>query len=194
MDQEDSFLLQLAKAIQTWLWIESELYFMYAMFMKGANSHLISATFNNVQSIDAKLVLLNSCFNLVFTRGGQELKTWKSHCAKLERLNKKRNKLVHEPVSILYSGNGTVTVRQGPSFWNALAIVKGQTSHQGGPVVSAKYKPSEAKILEDHRFLEHDVYALSNQFRDTAHELEAFRKEMEPKVTKALRSAKRRRR
>ena len=77
MDIQDSFLLQLAKAIQSWLSIETELFLLYSMFMQGANSHLVSATFNSIQSVDAKLTLLNSCFVLVFERNGDELRSWK---------------------------------------------------------------------------------------------------------------------
>jgi hypothetical protein len=191
MDDEDSFMLQLAKAIQTWLWVESELYLIYAMLMKGANSHLISVTFNSIQSIDAKLVLLSSCLQLAFTRNSKEIVDWRALRSKLEKLNKKRNKLVHEPVHIHYS-KGTTTVSQGPSYFNALSLVKGQTSHQGGPVISSKYDPTKAKILDDHRFSESDLYSLQSAFREAAHELQAFREAMAPKVTKALNSAKRR--
>jgi hypothetical protein len=94
VDDEDYFLLQLAKSIQAWLWIESDLYALYAMLMQGANSHLVSATFNNIQSVDAKLNMLNSCFALVFGRDSDDLKEWKALFSKIEKLNKKRNKIV----------------------------------------------------------------------------------------------------
>jgi hypothetical protein len=191
MDLEDSFMLQLAKAIQTWLWVESELYLIYAMLMKGANSHLVSVTFNSIQSIDAKLVLLSSCLQLAFARNSQETAAWRALRSKVENLNRKRNKLVHEPVHIHYN-KGTTTVSQGPSYFNALSLVKGQTTHQGGPVISSKYDPTKARILEDHRFTEGDLYRLQIGFREAAHELQAFREAMDAKVAKALNSAKRR--
>ncbi|CAN0457422.1 unnamed protein product, partial [Phaeothamnion confervicola] len=118
-DDEDTFHLQLAKTIQAWLWIEAELYLLYAMLMRGANTHLISATFNSIQSVDAKLFLLNSCFALVFSDGSTGRKSWKSLFGKVERLNKKRNKIVHEPVSILVR-KGERTVSLGPSHFNSL--------------------------------------------------------------------------
>ena len=144
MDDEDCFYLQLAKSIQAWLWIESDLYALYAMLMQGANSHLVSVTFNNIQSVDAKLYLLNSCFTLVFARDSDDLKDWKTLFSKIEKLNKKRNKIVHEPVSILHA-KGKRAISLGPSHMNAMALVKGQTTHKGGPVVSAVYDPKSAK-------------------------------------------------
>jgi len=193
MDIEDSFLLQLAKAIQTWLWIESELFSLYSMFMRGANNHLVSATFNSIQSVDAKLALLNSCFVLVFERNGDDLHAWKALQNKLEKLNKKRNKLVHEPVSIHYN-RGTRTVSLGPSFLNALALVKGQTTHQGKPVVSAKYNPSKVWILEDHMLSQVGVAALERTFRETAHEMQTYRESVAPKVAAAIQATKKERR
>lgn len=166
---------------------------MYSMFMQGANSHLVSATFNGIQSVDAKLALLNSCFVLVFERNGDDLQSWKALQSKLEKLNKKRNKLVHEPVSNYYY-KGTRTVSLGPSFLNALALVKGQTTHQGQPVISSKYNPSKVWILEGHRLSETGVIALENTFRATAHELRAYRQSVAPKVAEAIMAAKKRRR
>ncbi len=186
---EDSFMLRLARAIQTWLWVETELLRIYAVFMQGANSHLVSATFNSIISVDAKLALLNSCFTLVFERGGKDLKAWKALFQKLEKLNKKRNKLVHEPVSIHYD-HGKTSVLQGPSFLNAMALVKGQTTHQGEPVVGASYNPSKVHILEDHWFTEKDLVSLEKSFELAARELIEFRKSIEPKVAAAIEAAK----
>jgi hypothetical protein len=190
MDPEDSFLLELAKAIQTWLWVESEMYSLYSMFMQGANPHLISATFNSIQSVDAKLVLLNSCFTLVFERGSDDLKNWKTLYGKLDKLNKQRNKIVHEPVSLHYVKGVMKEVKLGPSHWNSLALVKGQTTHQGKPVVSADYNPSKVKILEDHRLTQSAVVALESTFRAAAREIQAYRELIAPKVGAALQAAR----
>ena len=134
-----------------------------------------------------------SCFVLVFERNGNDLRGWKALQTKLEKLNKKRNKLVHEPVSILYDKRGT-TVSLGPSHFNALALVKGQTTHQGGPVVSAEYKPSKVGILEDHRLSQAAVAVLERTFRETAHEMRAYREVIAPTVAAALQAAKKERR
>jgi hypothetical protein len=188
VDDEDRFHLQLAKTIQAWLWIESELYLLYAMLMRGANTHLVSATFNNIQSVDAKLGLLNSCFTLVFTKDSEERKTWKTLFDKVEKLNKKRNKVVHEPVSVLVC-KGVRTVSLGPSHFNALALVKGQTTHLGGPVVSAEYDPKNAKLLQDHRLDLHGLTVLNRTFKSVSFELRVFRERVSPVVSAALRAA-----
>ena len=190
MDTEDSFLLQLSKAIQTWLWIEGELYSLYSLFMQGANSHLISATFNSIQSVDAKLALLNSCFTLVFERGSEDLKTWKVLFGKLEKLNKQRNKIVHEPVSLHYVKGVLSEVKLGPSHSNSLALAKGQTTHQGKPVVSADYNPSKVHILEDHRLTQSGVAALERTFKAAALEMRAYRGVITPKVAASLLAAR----
>lgn len=185
MNDEDEFHLQLARSIQAWLGIESSLYALYAMLMHGANSHLVSVTFNSIQSVDAKLHLLNSCFALVFGRGSDELKEWKSLFSKIEKLNKKRNKIVHEPISILHSA-GKRTISLGPSHMNAMALVKGQTTHKGGPIVSASYDPKEAKLLDTHKMDLNTLSSLERTFKAASHELREFREKVSPTVRAAL--------
>lgn len=190
MDDEDFFHLQLAKTIQAWLGIESDLYSLYAMLMQGANSHLISATFNSIQSVDAKLYLLNSCFTLVFSRISDDLKEWRSLSRKIEKLNKKRNKIVHEPISILHS-KGERTILLGPSHMNAMALVKGQTTHKGEPIISAEYNPQEAKLLKDHQMDLRALISLERAFKATSTELSAFREKVTPTIAAAVNAASR---
>ena len=190
MDAEHLFHLQLARAIQAWLWIEHELLSLYSMFMQGANSHLVSATFNNIQSIDAKLTLLNACFTLVFERGGVDLKSWKALQSRLDKLNKQRNKIVHEPVSLHYKKGKLHEIKLGPSYSNALALTKGQTTLQGKPVVSADYDPSKVHILEDHRLDQNGVAALERSFKATAIQMREFRDTIAPKVAAAINAAR----
>jgi hypothetical protein len=190
VDDEDYFHLQLAKAIQAWLWIESDLYSLYAMLMQGANSHLVSVTFNNIQSVDAKLCLLNSCFTLVFSRVSDDLKEWKALFSKIEKLNKKRNKIVHEPVPILHA-KGKQTISLGPSHMNAMALVKGQTTHKGEPVVSAAYNPQEVKLLRDHQMDLRALTLLARAFKATSTELKAFREKVAPTVAAAVNATSR---
>lgn len=189
MDDEDYFLLQLAKSIQAWLWIESDLYALYAMLMQGANSHLISATFSNIQSVDAKLNMLNSCFALVFGRDSDDLKEWKALFSKIEKLNKKRNKIVHEPMSILHA-KGKSTISLGPSHMNAMALVKGQTTHKGGPVVSKAYDPKSVKLLQDHKMDLRALTSLERTFKAASTELRVFREKVSPAVTAAVKATK----
>jgi len=158
------------------------------MLMRGANTHLVSATFNNIQSVDAKLGLLNSCFILVFAEDSDERKKWKTLFNKVEKLNKKRNKVVHEPVSVLVR-NGQRTVSLGPSHFNSLALVKKQTTHRKGAVVSAEYEPRNAKLLQDHRIDLDGLMSLEGTFKSMSFELRAFRELVSVKVAAALRAA-----
>jgi len=161
---------------------------LYAMLMRGANSHLVSATFNNIHSVDAKLELLNSCFMLVFGEDGEEWKKWKSIFKKIEKLNKKRNKIVHEPVSVLVR-KGQRTITLGPSHFNALALVKGQTTHMKNAVVSAGYDPKNAKLLQDHCLDFHGLWLLEKTFQSASFELRAFREQVSELVAAALHAA-----
>ena len=190
MDDEDRFHLQLAKTIQAWLWIETELYLLYAMLLQGANSHLVSVTFNNIQSVDAKLGLLSSCFALVFAEHSDERKKWKTLFNKVEKLNKKRNKIVHEPVSVLVS-KGHRTISLGPSHFNSLALVKGQTTHKKGAVVSAEYDPRNAKLLQDHRLDLDGLMLLERTFNSAFVDLQEFREQVTESVSLAIRAANR---
>jgi hypothetical protein len=184
MDVEDSFYTQLGRTIQSWLWVEAELYRLYALLMRDANSHLISATFNNVQSVDAKLGLLNACLALVLPKEAPEWKLWRSAFNKAEKLNKKRNKVVHEPVVVSVS-KGLRTVAISLSHFNALALVKGQTTHQG-TAVSASYKPSQAKVLVDHTIDLSGLHSLERTFKEFSFELREFHSRVEPLVQPAL--------
>jgi len=189
MDDEDNFHRQLGKAIQAWLWIESDLYALYAMFMQGANSHLVSVTFNSIQSVDAKLYLLNSCFVLVFGQHSNYLKDWKTLFSKIEKLNKKRNKIVHEPVTILHA-KGKRSISLGPSHMNAMALVKGQTTHKGGAVVSATYVPKGAKLLQDHQMDLIALVSLECTFKAVSNELRLLREKVSPLVAAAVKATK----
>ncbi len=188
MDTEDDFHCQLGRTIQSWLWVESEVYALYALLMKGANSHLVSATFNNIQSVDVKLGLLNSCLALILPKSESEWLRWKRLFNKADKLNKKRNKIVHEPVVISVSkGSRSIAIK--PSSFNALALVKGQTTHKGA-VVTASYRPSAAKVLADHTIDIYGLYELERAFKEFSGEVEEFRKQIGPVVLSALSAAK----
>jgi len=74
-EEERDFYEQLARTIQSWLWVESEIYRMYAAIMRGANPHLVSATFHNFQSIRSQLGLIDACLALIFSK---ESSSWKN--------------------------------------------------------------------------------------------------------------------
>lgn len=173
MELEDHFYYQLAKSIQAWLWVEAEIYFLYVDLMKGANQHLVSATFNHIQSFDSKLGLLNSCLALILDSESGEWKRWRQLFNRAEKLNKKRNKIVHEPAILSVKGRQR-SIAISPSHFNSLALVKKQTTHKG-PVVSPTYKPSGVSILEDHKLDLPKLHALEEIFKDFSREMREFR-------------------
>lgn len=189
MDPEESFHCQLGRTIQAWLWVESQFYLLYALLMKGANGHLVSVTFNHIQSVDAKLGLLSSCLALVLDKERLEWKLWKSLFNKAEKLNKRRNKIVHEPVVKSFS-RGRQTIAVSPSHFNALALVKGQTTNKS-IVVSDGYKPSQAKVLVDHTIDLAGLHSLEREFKSFSLELRKFQDQVEPIVKAALSAAER---
>lgn len=188
MEDENCFYLQLAKTIQAWLGVETELYLLYSMLMRGANTHLISVTFNNIQSVDSKLTLLSSCFSLIFSENSEERKDWKALFNKVEKLNKKRNKIVHEPVSVVVS-KGERSISLGPSHLNALALVKKQTTNKTSPVISEGYDPRSAKLLVDHRLDLRGIKRLEQNFKDASLELREFREKVVKVVETALKTS-----
>ena len=97
MDPEERFYYQLAKSIQAWLSIEAETFFLYSAIMRGANSHLVSATFHHIQSFDGKLGLVNTCLALILDTDSDEWKTWKNLFNRADKLNKKRLNSVTVP-------------------------------------------------------------------------------------------------
>jgi hypothetical protein len=178
MEIEDRFYSQLGKTIQAWLWIETEAYLLYSAFMRCANSHLVSVTFNRIQSFEAKLRLLDNCLALILGNQSEEWKTWRRLFNRAEKLNRKRNKIVHEPAVLTVNGNERSMAIK-PSALNALAVAKGQTTHTG-PIVPSSYDRSSAQLLDDHKVDLVQLRKLENAFKDFSRELAAFRASAEP--------------
>lgn len=175
IDQEKRFYCQLAEAIQAWLNVEVESYLLYAFMMKGANTHLISATFHHIESFDSKIGLINNCMKLIIDHDSSVMKTWKNVHNRSLKLNKKRNKIVHEPVVITVSG-GEKTIELSPSSFNSLVVAKGQTTHSGP--IGKTFKPSKAKLREEHKLDVYQLYRLKRSFLNLAHELREFREKL----------------
>jgi len=177
-NKEDTFYCQLAKSIQAWLSVETEIYLLYSAMMKGANPHLVSVTFYNIQSFEAKIQLLNSCLTLFFTHECYEWKTWKNLLNQAEKLNGKRNKIVHEPVILSMKG-GIESIALSPSHFNALTVAKGRTSHNG-PTIGVNYDPRLAQVTKDHQLNMNDLYDIQKEFKTLSKKLLNYRKEITP--------------
>ncbi|HNP66215.1 MAG TPA: hypothetical protein PKH39_19975, partial [Woeseiaceae bacterium] len=108
---------------------------------------------------------------------------WKNLFNRAKKLNGKRNKIVHEPV-VAGVADGEETIAISPSFLNAQALVKGQTTYSG-PVIGAQYKPQMAKILEDHKMDLVKLFQVEKSFKAFAEDIRRYRKA----ITDALRVA-----
>ena len=188
MRREDEFYCQLAKSIQAWLWVETEAYLLYAAIMDGANPHLVSVTFHSIESFEYKLVLIDSCLALIFTKASEDRKNWRSLLNKAKKLNAKRNKIVHQPVKI-GSSEGVESIEISPSFFNAQALTKGQTTYNG-QVIGPDYKPSLAEIIDDHKIDLYKLYQYEKDFKNYAKELQSYRKGITPALRAAHESAR----
>lgn len=164
MDKENLFYYQLAKTIKAFGYIETQLYLLYASLMNGANNHLVSATFNHIESFESKIQLLNSCLALKLSRESDNWKKWKLIANRAKKINKKRNKIVHEPV-IISVRDGKESIAISPSHFNSLALVKGQTSYSG-PVIDQTYDPSSAQVTDDHKINQLKLHKLEKEFKD----------------------------
>lgn len=173
MKRENEFYCQLARSIQAWLGIETEVYFIYLSIMKGANPHLLSVTFHNIESFESKLVLLDSCLKLIFTRDSDGWKQWRALLNRARKLNAKRNKIVHQPVHTGFV-DGRETIEISPSFFNSQAVVKGQTSHNG-PVVGVDYKPSMARLKDENKIDFEQLIRIEGDFNNFARKLRLFK-------------------
>lgn len=173
IDEEDEFYCQLAKAIKAWNWVEDEFYQLYATIMQGANHHLISVTFHHIESFESKLQLIEHCLKLLFDRASNEFKEGKKIIKKArEDLNKKRNRLVHEPV-IMSHKNGLNEFLIHPSHFDARAITKGRTTYNG-PVINSDYKPNMAKITGDHEIKILDLFEIERVFKEFSREIKNY--------------------
>ena len=185
---ENYFYYQLAKSIQAWLRVEQEIYFIYSEIMEGANPHLISVTFHGIESFESKLVLIDSCLALIFNKDSEDWKRWRSLQNKARKLNGKRNKIVHQPVHVGVSDD-VRSVEISPSFFNAQALAKGQTSYNG-PVIDPYYKPSLAKIKDDHKIDLEKLSKFEIEFIQFAEDLRKYKNEIQPKLTATHESVK----
>lgn len=71
-----------------------------------------------------------------------------------------------------------------------MALVKGQTTHKGVPVVSAAYGPKDAKLLQDHKMDLRALALLERTFKAASTELRTFREKVLPTVTAAVKATK----
>lgn len=174
MDEESLkyFYAQLAKSIQAWLGVELEIYFLYALLMNGAHSHLISTSFYHIESFDSKLKLLDSCLKFYLAQDSQPWKDWCSLRTRASKLNLKRNKIVHEPV-VISMRDGIENIIVQPSHFDARAIVKGRTSHNG-PTINVEFEPSKAKLTDDHKINLEKMYTIEQSFRSLASDIRKY--------------------
>ena len=107
---------------------------------------------------------------------------------KTRKLNAKRNKIVHQPIGITHS-EGKVSIEIHPSYFNALALSKGQTTYNG-PVLDPKYKPSMAKIKDDHKINILKLYKFEKEFREHAESLRNYNKDISEDLRVALTNTK----
>jgi PHD/YefM family antitoxin component YafN of YafNO toxin-antitoxin module len=188
VDEQDEFYSQLAKAIQAWGGVETEMYLLYALLMKGANSHLVSVTFHHIESFEAKTQLLDSCLRLLFSRDSDEYKSGKALLNESKKLNKIRNKIVHEPV-IIRVRNGVESIAISPSYFNSLALTKGQTTYHG-PVIVSTYRPSIAKITDEHKIDIRKLIVIRQQFKDCTLKIRDYKNKILPLLNTAYPSRK----
>jgi len=188
MKQEEDFYQQLAKSIQAWLQVETEVYLIYATIMDGANPHLISVTFHQIESVESQLSLIDACFALIFSKESSHWKDWRSLLNKTRKLNSKRNKIVHQPIVITHSG-GNISIEIHPSYFNALALAKGQTTYNG-PVLDPKYKSSMAKIKNDHKIDILKLYKFEKEFEVHAESLRNYNKDISEDLRATLTNTK----
>jgi len=188
MNDEAEFYQRLSKAIQAWLSVETATYAIYAAMMAGANRHLISVTFYQIISFEARLRLIDSCFILIFSKDSDTWKEWRTLRRKAANLNTKRNIIVHQPVHT-GSDAGMPIIEISPSYMNSMALVKGQTTYKG-PVISADYKPSMAKLRDEHKIDLIQLYELENEFENHSRDLRTFQERISSDLAAALESAK----
>ncbi len=184
--EEDYFYQQLGKSIQAWLSVESEMLFLYTAIMDSANQHLVSVTFNYIQSFDSKITLIKYCLELVLERDSEEYEQWKSLYKRAKKLNLKRNKIVHEPV-ITSMTDGKQNIVISPSHFNALPLVKSWTSHSG-PVITSEYKSSQAKLLNTQKVNLEQLRKIEVSFKNFSMELSKFRESIIPLIKRAHKS------
>jgi len=78
------------------------------------------------------------------------------------------------------------TISLGPSHMNAMALVKGQTTQQGRPVVSDEYDPKEANYFKITKMDLKALAILERSFKGASAELRESENKVSPIVAAAL--------
>ncbi len=178
------FYLQLGKTIQAWLRVESELYSLYSTLMGNANSHLVSVTFYHIESFKSKLKLVKRCLKLFFDPSSENYKNGNKLLNKSEKLNEKRNVIVHNQVVISKHVSELKSIDIRPSAFNALALVKNYTTHKG-PVITKGYKPSNAKLKNEYKIDYLQLIKLEKSFKSFSRELDKYTKSIKLLIKEA---------
>ncbi len=83
--------------------------------------------------------------------------------------------------------NGKKSIVISPSYYNALSLVKGWTSHSG-PVITSEYKPLQAKLHNTQKVNLEQLRKFDVSFKDFSRELSEFRESIIPLIKKAHKS------
>lgn len=101
-EEVEQFVYHMGRAIAVWQFVETELFYIYAMLMKGANEHLISVTFFHIQSFNSKIQLVKACIKQV-VNDESALVIWNKIDKELCKQTNVRNQIAHRPVSTTFS-------------------------------------------------------------------------------------------
>ncbi len=143
-------------ALTEWTGVEVFCFQLYLGFMYGADKSMISASWHNIQSFDAKILLLDRCAAIAFEDDILK-KEWKPIHKDLKDFSLTRNAVVHSIILMRFESDGSFSTFYSNSIFDVTAKIKGRLNNP-------KYEFTEKRlkdIANDFENLAFRVKALS---------------------------------
>lgn len=143
------------EALAEWSRIEAYAYRFYFAMMDGANRHLISVNWHNIQSFDSKITLLDRCAFFALPDDVYE-KEWTPIFKRMRDASAERNAIAHAAIMSRVQPDFSLFTYFGASIFDATAKIRKRLEN-------GKYEYDAARLRE-----------LSKSFNNLAAALDAL--------------------
>ncbi|THF52565.1 hypothetical protein [Allorhizobium terrae] len=143
-------------ALTEWTSVELFSFQLYLGFMYGAQKAMISASWHNIQSFDAKIMLLDRCAAIAFE--DDTLKNeWKPIYKDLKEFSLIRNAIVHSIILMRFESDGSFSTFYSNSIVDVTAKIKGRLNNPKYEFTEERLK----KLADDFESLASKIKALA---------------------------------
>lgn len=127
-------------ALTAWTAVELNCYRLYIGFMHGAELAMISASWHNIQSFDAKILLLDRCAKIAFDSDSYQAE-WKPLHKRLKDSSLIRNSIVHSILVSRIESDNSISTFYSNSIFDVTADIRGRLNNP-------RYEFPEGKLID----------------------------------------------